>query len=69
MVLVFVKKNYDDKRWYLPGGAIEKDEGILGALSREILEETGIRINSKLVKYIGIFYSKPGRSLAFLFKI
>ncbi|WP_446044886.1 NUDIX domain-containing protein [Streptomyces olivaceus] len=34
---------YNQRGWYLPGGALEQDESPEHALSRELLEETGLR--------------------------
>ncbi|WNI20068.1 NUDIX domain-containing protein [Actinacidiphila sp. ITFR-21] len=34
---------YNTRGWYLPGGALERDEDPEHALSRELLEETGLR--------------------------
>lgn len=54
-VLHVTKSNYHK----LPGGGIEKDETILNALNREILEETGCE--AKIIGDIGIILEYRNR--------
>ncbi|MDR1145956.1 MAG: NUDIX hydrolase [Verrucomicrobiales bacterium] len=42
--VLMVKQAYGKKLWALPGGKVKPNESLLGALRREILEETGHRI-------------------------
>ena len=45
MLLVKQQKADDAKlRWALPGGYVESDESLLGALRREVREETGLSV-------------------------
>ena len=46
--------------WALPGGFMEMDETIEHCAVRELEEETGIKVNEKDIRLIGV-YSAPGR--------
>src|SRR3989304_8720717 len=48
---VLLIKRRDVPVWGLPGGGIEKDETALGAIIREVKEESGFEV--KIVKKIG----------------
>lgn len=48
---VLLIKRRDVPVWVLPGGGIEKDETALGAIIREVKEESGFEV--KIVKKIG----------------
>ena len=43
--VLMVKQAYGKKLWALPGGKVKHSESLLGALKREILEETGYRVS------------------------
>jgi ADP-ribose pyrophosphatase YjhB (NUDIX family) len=43
--VMLVKQAYGKKLWALPGGKVKRNELLLGALKREILEETGYRVS------------------------
>jgi 8-oxo-dGTP diphosphatase len=53
----------DSGRWALPGGTLEWGETLRGAITREVLEETGARVLA-LGELIGA-YSAPGRDPRF----
>lgn len=46
--------------WALPGGFMEMDETIEHCAVRELLEETGLRVEEESLRLIGV-YSAPGR--------
>ena len=46
--------------WALPGGFMEMDETIEHCAVRELQEETGLQVDEKALRLIGI-YSAPGR--------
>ena len=41
--VLLIKHPYDDRYWYLPGGAIKRQERLADALRRELQEELGFR--------------------------
>jgi ADP-ribose pyrophosphatase YjhB (NUDIX family) len=47
----------DNAHWGLPGGYVEPGESIVTAAAREVLEETGVRI--EVGRLVGV-YSDPG---------
>ena len=47
-------------KWALPGGFTQQGEKIEETASRELEEETGIRMDAKSLALVGL-YSKPGR--------
>jgi len=59
--ILLVKRNIEPFKdlWSLPGGFIEQNETVEEALTREIEEETGLKV--KPTKLIGV-YSNPNRS-------
>jgi ADP-ribose pyrophosphatase YjhB (NUDIX family) len=42
--VLFVKQAQSRKLWALPGGKVKRAESLVGALKREILEETGYMV-------------------------
>jgi 8-oxo-dGTP diphosphatase len=53
----------DSGQWALPGGTLEWGEELRGAITREVLEETGARVLA-LGELLGV-YSAPGRDPRF----
>ncbi len=53
---ILLQRRSDDGFWSLPGGGIEPDETVFECLEREILEETGWKI--EVLSLLGI-YSSP----------
>ncbi len=50
----------DNGHWGLPGGYVEPGESVASAAAREVLEETGVRI--ELGRLVGV-YSDPARQV------
>lgn len=50
----------DNGHWGLPGGYVEPGESVLEATAREVLEETGVRI--EVGRLVGV-YSDPARQV------
>jgi 8-oxo-dGTP diphosphatase len=46
--------------WALPGGFVEEGEQVVQAVSRELAEETGLRIDASSLELLGV-YDTPGR--------
>lgn len=63
--VLLLKQTYGDKRWGLPGGAVDKGETIFDAIQRECFEELGIFICINGLS--GIYYHEPFESHAILF--
>ncbi len=63
---VLLQRRGDDGMWGLPGGAIELGESAEEAVLREVLEETGIRV--QVTNLIGIYtkycHSDPNGDVA-----
>jgi len=59
---VLVHRRSDNGRWALPGGGMEVGESIGDCVVREVLEETGYRVQSDFV--IGV-YSDPAHVFAY----
>jgi len=58
ILLVKRNKNPFKNRWALPGGFVEYGEKVENAVIREVLEETGLKVEIK--KLFGV-YSDPNR--------
>ena len=43
--------------WYLPGGGVKTGESLVGAMQRELLEETGIELPETPQSVHGVFSS------------
>ncbi len=53
---ILLQRRSDNGRWGLPGGSVEIGESVSQALLREVLEETGLRVEA--VRLVGV-YSDP----------
>lgn len=61
-----LKQTYGDKRWGLPGGALEPRETIHEALFRECIEELGSEVE---IAYLsGVYFHSAVNSHAFIFR-
>ncbi len=58
ILLIKRNKNPFKNKWALPGGFVEYGEKVEDAIIREVLEETGLKVEIK--KLFGV-YSNPGR--------
>lgn len=58
--ILLIKRNINPfkNRWALPGGHVEYGEKVEDAAVREVLEETGLKV--EIEKLFGV-YSEPGR--------
>lgn len=52
---VLLTRRSDNRRWCLPGGHMESGESAAETCMREVLEETGLRV--EIVKLIGVYTS------------
>ena len=61
---LLLEKRRDCDLWGLVGGGVKKQETPLQAITREIYEELGLRIQPKQLKKLGV-YGEPGRIAAY----
>ena len=61
-----LRANYGEKRWGLPGGALEPGETIHKAVLRECKEELGVEVT---ITYLsGVYYHAAYNSHVFIFR-
>jgi 8-oxo-dGTP pyrophosphatase MutT (NUDIX family) len=51
-----VRHTYRDG-WFLPGGGVKTGESIVGAMARELIEETGIELPQTPQRVLGVYSS------------
>ena len=61
---ILLEKRRDCDLWGLVGGGVKKKETEVHAITREIYEETGLRIPSEKLRKLGV-YGEPGRIAAY----
>ncbi len=61
---LLLEKRRDSDTWGLVGGGVKKTETELQAITREILEELGLRIQPRNLKKLAV-YGEPGRIAAY----
>lgn len=54
---VLLVQRADNKKWAVPGGYMEPGESVAEACQREVLEETGVRVN--VTHLIGVYNNPP----------
>lgn len=59
---LLLERRADFGTWGLPGGALDEDETIEGGIAREVLEETGLEVES--TELFGVF-SDPSRIVGY----
>jgi ADP-ribose pyrophosphatase YjhB (NUDIX family) len=65
--VLMVKQAYGKKLWALPGGKVKRNESLLGALKREITEETGHRVSHA---YLIDLFDRPTKgNFALLYRV
>src|SRR5687767_10206498 len=62
---VLAIKRRDNGHWEPPGGVLEPGEQIIDALKREVLEETGLKVESRALT--GVYQNMKQHIVAFLF--
>ncbi|MDR2462747.1 MAG: NUDIX hydrolase [Verrucomicrobiales bacterium] len=65
--VLMVRQAYGKQLWALPGGKVKRKESLLGALKREILEETGHRVTHACV--IDLFDRPLKGNFAILYRV
>lgn len=64
--VLLVKTHWRSDTWESPGGQVEEGEALDDAVSREVLEETGIVI--KPLGITGIYYNATSEILSVVFR-
>jgi len=64
--VLLLKQSRGNKFWTLPGGKVRIRESLLGALRREVSEETGLKIQSVVLSHV--FDRSQKGVLAFLYR-
>ncbi len=74
--ILLIRRNKEPftEKFVLPGGHMEKiDESIVAAASRELYEETGLKISAKKMRYLMVLDSPDrdprGRKVSFVFSV
>ncbi len=68
--MLLVKHSENSDVWALPGGHLEKGEGLVECMKRELLEELGIEPQIGGLLYINIYeHPERGEILEFFFEI
>lgn len=62
---VLLVERRDTRDWQIPGGILEESESVEAGLTREILEETGLRVQP--LKLTGLYKNVRLHSLAMVF--
>lgn len=63
--ILCVKRNYGDKKWTTPGGAMESGETPFEALIREVREESGYIVDPESLKHISTYVSTHKDDIVF----
>lgn len=63
---VLLTRRADNGQWQAPGGVLEPDEGIIEALRREVLEETGLSVEP--VALTGVYKNMVRGIVALVFR-
>ena len=63
--VLLVKHSYGRLNWEIPGGAVERGEGVVDAAVREVHEETGLHVVAQHLT--GIYFEVEADALHFVF--
>lgn len=58
---VLLQRRDDNRRWGLPGGAVDPGETVHAAIRREVREETGLEIDP--IRLIGVYSDPAGHQV------
>jgi ADP-ribose pyrophosphatase YjhB (NUDIX family) len=64
--VLLLKQSRGNKLWTLPGGKVRMHESLLGALKREVQEETGLKIQS--IVLVRVFDRAQKGVITFLYR-
>jgi len=64
--VLLVKTHWRSDTWESPGGQVEEGEGLDKAIIREVMEETGIRIQP--IGITGVYYNATSHILSVVFR-
>lgn len=67
--VLLIEQNIRDRKWYLPGGTLEKDETMEAGIIREMWEETGAEVEVERMVCIADTDFKDPAALHVLFQL
>lgn len=70
-IILVKRKNskIEGGKWGIPSGKVEKEESLLDSIKREIVEETGIEVDKKEIKFIKTYKVRRNPQYDFIYHL